>query len=402
MPTTRTPPGSPRLEGSAAVQRGVTLLQAFGPAAQVVARTAVDVFDPATGSGYQRERQAPRVRKAAEYYRSGGRLPNPLLVNVREADRERVALTVRRDRKGYEAAVAGGGCWIGVAELVVPPEVPIWVYDGQHREGAVRELLVHGEAFARLPVPLSLTIGLDTPEEMKEFYEVNQNAKAVRTDLAWELLGTMAASDASLAERLEVRGEDWKTRGAAVVRALEELGGVWAGAVQGPNVGRRRTDRLTLNTAQLIRSLRPVLAMPALAKADPDTVARILYAYWEGIATVLPEPFAPEHDPKAWVIQKGPGAIAFHRVLPQIVELLRARGRRLADPGAYVEVLADLPTLAGEVVHEDGTAEVVTGADFWLAGPRGVASQWTGDAGRKRLALRIQALLPRPAAELEL
>lgn len=405
VPKTKTEPQSDPplvLRGAAAVQRGVPLLQAFGPAGPVQAHTAVDVFDPGTEAGYQRDLQLPRVRKAAGYYRSGGRMPNPLLVNIRQDDLDRVRLEVLDDRAGYDEAVATGGDWIGLAELAVPPEVHVWVYDGQHRDAAIAELLAHDRELAGFPVPLSLTIGLDTPEEMKEFYEVNQNAKAVKTDLAWELLRIMAEGDVELAERLEVSGEDWKTRGADVVRELEALGGVWAESIQGPNVRKRRTDRLTLNKAQFVRSLQPVLSMPALSKADAATVARILHAYWEGIARVLPEPFAPDHDPKRWVIQKGPGAIAFHRVLPQIVEILRVRGARLADPGAYAEVLAGLPTLAGEVVYEDGTSVVVGGADFWRAGPEGVASQWTGDAGRKRLAVRIQALLPKPSAELKL
>jgi hypothetical protein len=138
------------------------------------------------------------------------------------------------------------------------------------------------------------------------------------------------------------------------------------------------------------------------AKADPKKIAAVLDAYWRGIAQVLPEPFDPANDPKKYVIQKGPGAIAFHRVLPQVVDVLRERGQRLGDPSAYAEILKDLPNLSGEIVHEDGTREDVTGADFWKAGPEGVASQWTGDAGRKRLAVRIQSLLPRPSDELQL
>ncbi len=400
---TVTLPKGLRLRGCLAVQRGVVMLQTFGAAGDVVPRTEVDIYDPVTRKGYQRDRQAPRVRKAAEYYRAGGRMPNPLLVNIRSGDFDKIQVEILGDTQGYEMALEEEGDWIGLAETYIPEGVRIWVYDGQHREGAIEELLgTAPDEFDRFPVPLSLTIGLETAEEMKEFYEVNQNAKAVKTDLAWELLRLMAEDDPDLAELLEVKGQDWKTRGADVVRDLVELGGVWADNIQEPNVRKARTDRLTLNKAQFIRSLQPVLAMPALAKADTKTIAKILDAYWQGIAQVLPEPFAKDQDPKKWVIQKGPGAIAFHRVLPQVMEVLRAKGDRLADPNAYAEVLKDLPTLSGEVVAEDGTYKDVTGADFWKAGPEGVASQWTGDAGRKRLAVRVQALLPKPAEVLNL
>ncbi|MBD3778169.1 MAG: DGQHR domain-containing protein [Micrococcales bacterium] len=390
------------LSGALAVQRGVPMMQTFGRATEVVERSKADTYDPVQKTGYQRDRQMPRVRKAAEYYRSGGRMPNPLLVNLREADLTRIEVRIiSGDKAAYDEAVENGGDWIGVAELVIPQGVTIWVFDGQHREGAVEELLDGGD-FGEFPVPLSITIGLDTAEEMKEFYEVNQNAKAVKTDLAWELLRLMAEEDPELAELLEIKGQDWKTRGADVTDELIDLGGVWAESIQSANVRKLPSDRLTLNKAQFIRSLQPVLAMPALSKAPAKDIARILHAYWNGIARVMPEPFDPANDPKKWVIQKGPGAIAFHRVLPQIIEVLRAKGLRLADPEAYADVLKELPTLSGEIVYEDGSAAMVSGADFWRAGPEGVASQWTGDAGRKRLAVRIQALLPRPSEALAL
>jgi hypothetical protein len=42
----------------------------------------------------------------------------------------------------------------------------------------------------------------------------------------------------------------------------------------------------------------------------------------------------------------------------------------------------------------------VRGADFWRSGSEGVASQFSGDAGRKRLSVLIRQLMPRPAEEL--
>lgn len=393
-----------RIRGSIAVQRGIPMMVGFAAAGEIIKHTEVDRFDPETGEGYQRDPQAPRIRKAAEYYRNGGRMPNPLLVNIREGDFDKVEVTIApKDREAYERAVETGGNWIGAAEIVVPPDVTIWVYDGQHRDGAVEELVEqHFDEYGNFPVPLSITLGLTTAEEMKEFYEVNQNAKSVKTDLAWELLRQMADNDPGLAELLEIKGQNWKTKGADVADSLIASGGVWADKLQRPNVKKSPKDRMTLNVAQFIRSLQPIFNMPMFAKADADKIAVVLDAYWQGIAQVLPEPFAPESDPKKYVIQKGPGAIAFHRVLPQVVEILRARGDRLGDANAYAEVLKELPNLSGEVMHEDGTREDVSGADFWRAGPEGVASQWTGDAGRKRLAVRIQSLLPRPSDELEL
>ena len=384
------------------------MFQTFGLATEVTGRTEVDTFQSrgANGSvaeGYQRDLQLPRVRKAAGYYRNRGLMPNALLGNIRRDDFDRIGIQIDGDHDGFTDAQASGGNWIGTGVVVVEEGVPIWLYDGQHRDSAIEHLLAEGVQNLRdFPTPLSLTLGRTREEEMKEFYEVNQNAKAVKTDLAWELLRKMSADDPELAELLQIRNEDWKTRGADVADALVELGGVWAHSIQEPNLRKGRKDRLTLNKAQFIRSLQPVLAMPVLRTATADDIAAILHAYWEGIARVLPEPFDHASDPKRWVIQKGPGAIALHRVLPQVVEFVRASGRRLGDAEAYAEALSRLPDLSGEVMSEDGQAREVTGADFWKAGPEGVASQWTGDAGRKRLAIRVQALLPRASAALDI
>ncbi|QCR18581.1 DGQHR domain-containing protein [Agrococcus sp. SGAir0287] len=398
--TTSAEVGALKISGSIAVQHGVPMLLGFASAAPLTASAAVDGYDSKSGEGYQREPQAFRIRQAAEYYRDrGGRMPNPLLLNLREGDLDKVTFAIE-DEAAYNRAVKSGEHWIGVGTLEIPADGPsLYVYDGQHRSGAIGQLVeTHAEDFAEFPVPISLTIGLDSVQEMKEFYEVNNNAKSVKVDLAWELLRKMADQDSELAELLEVKNQDWKIKGADVADALAASGGAWSDKIQRANVRKMPGDNLTLNLSQFIRSLQPVLAMPILKKADADQIAVILDAYWAGIKQVLPEPF---EQPKDYVLQKGPGAIAFHRVLPQIIEVLRARSKRLGDAEAYAEILRELPTLTGEVVDEDGARDV-TGADFWLSGPQGVASQWTGDAGRKRLAIRIQALIPRATDDLNL
>lgn len=388
------------IAGSIAVQNGVPMLLGFAQAHALAQASTVDTFDPETNTGYQRLPMQSRVRQATAYYERGGRMPNPLLLNLRKNDVHQVEIEID-NRAGYDEAIRTGGHWIGTGRIVVDyADVKIYVYDGQHRGGAIEEAVdASPEDFAEFPVPVSLTLGLDDAEEMKEFYEVNNNAKSVKVDLAWELLRKMAAEDEDLAEFLEVSNQDWKTKGADVTDALLASGGLWHDKIQRANVKKVRADNLVLNLSQFIRSLQPVLAMPALKKADPEQIAVVIDAYWEGIRKVMPEPF---DEPKSYVLQKGPGAIAFHRVLPQVIEVLRARGDRLGDADAYARVLEDLPTLSGEVVHEDGRSEMVTGAKFWLSGPEGVASQWTGDAGRKRLAVRIQTLLPRPSDDLNL
>lgn len=387
------------LRGAMLVQRGQPVFVTAIRARDVVDLTALDTYDPETTEGYQRERSPARMREAAQYYRDGGRMPNPLLFNIREADMEVVEVEIAGAAADYEEALETVGNFTGAGSITIPRYMPLllWLYDGQHREGALERLMDEEGEFEDFPVPVSITLGLPPMEEMKEFYEVNQNAKAVKTDLAWTLLRKRAEADPDLAELLDIKGRNWQTRGQEVVEELLALEGPWKGCIQAPNQRKERNDRLTINLAQFIRSLRPVLAMDVFNQQDAVTIARVLNAYWSGIARVLPEPFHPDNNPKDWVIQKGPGAISLHAVFPTVAEVLRSNGNRLGDEDAYAEVLDRLPELEGEVIREDGQVVLLSGADFWLSGPSGVASQFTGDAGRKRLGGRILALIPRPS-----
>src|SRR5438067_1479293 len=128
-------------------------------------------------------------------------MPNPLLVNIREVDFPRVRVVVTAgDRDEYQEAVENRGDWIGAGYIEFPKDLKLWIYDGQHREGGVEELIGSQSDFGDFPVPLSINLGLSEFEEMREFYEVNTNAKSVKTDLAWELLRQMALVDPELAE----------------------------------------------------------------------------------------------------------------------------------------------------------------------------------------------------------
>lgn len=392
--------GTIRLDGTVLAQKGRPLLLTAMRAEDLGRHKRVDVYDPSTKKGYQRMAQTARVNSAAKYYgEKDGRMPNPLLVNIREEDFTKLKLVINDDESGFEEARETRDDWIGSGYIEIPDDMPVWVYDGQHRADGLGVVLTDYAGFEGFAVPLSITLGLTEVEEMTEFYEVNTNAKSVRTDLAWSLLKSRADQDPELAERLELEGHDWITRGIAVIEELEALDGLWTGRIQAPNQKGKRSDQLTIPQAGFVRSLRPLLDMPLMAKADPAKIAQLLDAYWKGIAEVLPEPFDPVNNPKDYAIQKGQGTIALHRVLPQVIEVIRASGKSLADVEAYADALKDLPRLTGEIITDDGP-ESVTGPDFWRSGPSGAASQFSGDAGRKRLSVHIRTLLPSPAEGL--
>lgn len=389
-----------QLRGALCVQRGTPMLQSYADPRLLSGQGQVDIHDPEGDTGYQRTLVTARIKQTAEYYEKGGRMPNPILINIRQDDFNRVRVVVDGGKQAqgeYERAVEEEDNWIGSGYIEFDASLHLWIYDGQHRRAGLQRLLERDAGFDDFPAPVSLTLGLDTQEEMKEFYEVNTNAKSVSTNLAFTLLSKMAEDDPELREALEGADRDWITRGQAVMAELEGLVGPWKGRFQKANTRKRRGDGVIMPMQQFVRSLKPVLDMPLLKRADPLTIANVINAYWLGIATVLPEPFAG--DPEDFVIQKGQGTVALHRVLPQVVEVIRSRGGKLGEPKAYAEVMADLPALNGPIVV-DGQQSTVDGSEYWRVGS--VASGFSGDAGRRRLALLIQTLLPRPSDTIEL
>jgi DGQHR domain-containing protein len=223
------------------------MLQAYAPSELVAVQSDVDMYDPEARTGYQRAAVRARVRVAATYYEKGGRMPNPLLINIREEDFERVRVEITEgDPKEYARATREAGNWIGSGYIEFEPDVRLWIYDGQHREGGIEHLLERQTLAGDFPVPVSLTLGLDTASELKEFYEVNTNAVSVKTDLAWQLLTKMAEEDPDLQDLLAANDKDWITRGHAVLRALEKLDGPWSGRLQEANERKRKGDGKTM------------------------------------------------------------------------------------------------------------------------------------------------------------
>src|SRR5688572_20077706 len=108
------------LRGAMLVQRGQPIFVTAIKARDVVDLTALDTYDPETGAGYQRDRSPARMREAAQYYEDGGRMPNPLLFNIREDDMEVIEVAIERGPSDYEEALESGGNFTGAASVTIP------------------------------------------------------------------------------------------------------------------------------------------------------------------------------------------------------------------------------------------------------------------------------------------
>ncbi|MFI1912271.1 DGQHR domain-containing protein [Nocardia sp. NPDC020380] len=362
-----------------------------------------DVYDQDQGCGYQRAPITARIKGIAEYYRGSddgnapGRMPNPLLLNIRDVDYAsgEVLVTPSRDGAGFKKALAEGGDWIGTGVVEFGREVVLWIYDGQHRMEGVRRLLKSDySTFAYFPIPVSITINLADRDERFEFYQINTNAKSVRTDIALRLLQDMAKEDPVTQMKLLEKGKDWVVRGQEIAEILGVTDGPWEGRFTAVNQRRSKNDPAVIQAAQFARSLKPVLEMGMFKDTDVDTLATVLNAYWTAVSRVLPAAF---NSPQGYVLQRGTGVAVMHHVLPQVIEVVRSSHQRLGDPDSYVEVLKDIDQLQGQVV-KDGQTDIVEGSEFWKVGS--AVSAFSGDAGRRRLTHVIETLLPSPNATL--
>ncbi|MER6580711.1 DGQHR domain-containing protein [Nonomuraea sp. NPDC001023] len=381
------------LHGALCVQRGILMFTGYVPASIIAGQVRVDTHDPVSGTGYQRSVARFRIAKVAEYYLRGGTMPNPLMLNIRDCDLPPVRIVpAGGQRAAYEEACRNRGNWSGPATLELSSEVPLWVYDGQHRRAALTQLLTAmPDEFASFPVPVAITLGLSWKAEAREFYELNTNAVSVQTDLAWTLLAALAAEDTELRGALAEKGKDWLIRGDQAVAELEKLDGPWQGRFRPVNRRKRKGDGRIVGRSQFVRSLRPVLEFPLLRGADPSEMALLVNSHWCGIAEVLPEAF--NGDPDEYVIQKGIGINAIHALLPQVIEVIRSRDGKLGDVQEHAEVMEWLRNLSGYAVI-DSLQVRVAGVEFWKVGS--AASSFSGNGGLRRLVSLLRSALPTP------
>jgi DGQHR domain-containing protein len=322
-------------------------------------------------TGYQREASTARVNKLVADLRLGlVDLPTTLLLNLREFD------------AGSQLTTVGG-------ELTLRPESDFYVVDGQHRVEALHKLMSEDPArWSNYSLAFVCLLGADESEEMRQFYVVNSTAKAVKTDLALDLLKQQAERDPELMNRLIESSQDWKVRAQSLVEELVRESPVWRNRVRFPGEER---DETVISNSGLVTAIRPLLGYEYFSRATTENQAKILDAYWKGIRNVLPEAF---DNPLEFGIQKQTGAVVLNQVLITVVELVRSQGRSVLDPESYSNILAE--PLGEELQGDSGEGDVVRGIDFWRTGSEGAAGSFSSGAGQRVLAAKIKALLPRP------
>jgi hypothetical protein len=79
--------------------------------------------------------------------------------------------------------------------------------------------------------------------------------------------------------------------------------------------------------------------------------------------------------------------------LVPLIEYIRSVGNSVLDPESYADVLRE--PLAN-LQETTASGDIVSGPDFWQAGPDGAAGSFSSNAGRRVLSARIKTELPAP------
>ncbi|MEU8178676.1 DGQHR domain-containing protein [Microbispora hainanensis] len=406
------------------VQRGHVMLSTTFTPPQLEAATNVDTYDPERGNdpnnGYQRRASSTRMAQAAVFYGEGtekrqgrvfedrqGLMPNPIIANIRspedgEGDVNsnndlglppgvQVEFQSEEDRERVREAIESSGSTTATGTLTLDDGAIAWIVDGQHRSGAVKMLTDKDRLSDDFPVPVKIMLGFGRNEEIKQFYYINSQAKSVATDLTAELLQRMARQDTDEADYLsERKNKGSLLAGAAIYEALVERKSPWLQRIRKPN--EKISKDTSIAVSQFITSLKPLQSAQMPRELSPDEWARVIDAFWEGIANLLPQPFDPTEQPGDWVLFKATGVNTMHRVLADCLPIVIQRGARLSDPQQYEQLLADLPTLAGIGIDpQTGEERQIDGAEFWRSAS--IASQYTGRYGTDRLVGMIRGLI---------
>jgi DGQHR domain-containing protein len=275
-------------------------------------------------------------------------------------------------------------------EYFSPNDEKLYVVDGQHRVEALSRLVqMDADRWSSYEIPFVCMLGADEREEMEQFYVVNSTAKSVRTDLALYLLKQRAESDVDIMKSLIERGESWKVKAQTLVEELSATP-VWRSRIRLPGDPQGDT---TITSSGMAASLKPLLGTPYFGAITIGNQVKVLDAFWQGVREVIPEAF---DQPSDYVLQKATGVMAMHALLISLIEYVRSKGQSVIEAASYAPPIR-LALL--ELEGDTGSGDLARGVDFWKAGPDGAAGSFSSNAGRRVLAVKLRALLPKVDVE---
>ena len=319
---------------------------------------SIDCWDPTKigeWKGYQRGLVQKKIKDLADYLeRPNGILPVTGLLNVRQ-----------KNRLGFHPKSRGTQPTAG--DLTLPDDTRLWVVDMQHRLAGIRKAHSLGNLTA-FSVPVLITEGLDPVSEAAQFYIINTKSTRMGVDLTRRLL----IEHDRIKDLTDVK--PWELKATQIAIKLNQMirrDNPWYGRIREPESERRKQHIATEKS--FVPSLKWLLNAQGVGTKSVSHIGRFLASYWEGLNRTMPEAF---ESPRAYLLQKTPGFMAFHRLAPIVYRKIR---RRRTSPDTYARLFAG------------ASCEPVFNHKFWdRRNQRGAKRYGTGQSAYANLALRIK------------
>ncbi len=325
------------------VQKGVVMYLVALPIEELDL-CSIDRWDPTKvgkWKGYQRGLVESKIRKLAEYLeRPDGVLPVTGFLNVRE--KGKLEFLGGRQKK------ASGGV------LKILDYTRLWVVDMQHRLEGLR--LAHSKGFIGkdFAMPVLITEGLKEIDEAAQFYIINTQSKKMGVDLTRRLL----------IEHDRIRDlsnvDEWEIKAVQIAIALNRKykNNPWYGKIREPEAESSKSYIATEKS--FVPSLKWLLTAPGIKNKSAGKIARFLSAMWAGLEYNFPAAFA---GGRAYLIQKTPGFMPFHRLAPIIfrkykgstrLQVYKRLFKKLSDSGKFNFKFWDRHNLKGAKSYGTG------------------------------------------------
>ena len=346
------------------------------PAGLLRQKASIDMLSPRNKQGYQREANKLRINKLTIALANGEvDLSTALLLNVRENDEDLI-----QEKEG------------DFGFLQLDKVSKLWIVDGQHRYEAIKQLVDNDrDRWFNYPLHFILIIGAERNQELKQFYQVNNNAKSVETKLALEHLKKLSESDPLMKHTLEKQDKLWQVQAEELVYKLNEESDAWKDRID--VVSQTVDKKLTIiKNASMVRSFKPLLQQRGnfFQRLNFKQRYAVVDVYWQAIKEIMPNAFA---TPKKYSLQKGVGVVVLHHLLLSVMDIVERKSSKDAfyDKESYKPIMEKV---FGELkgMNENGTE--VEGEDFWLVQKEGgVAGSYSSEGGMRLLYAQMEQIL---------
>lgn len=361
-------------EGNVITEGGISTYVTVLSAEEILGSYNIDYRKAGRKHSYQRLPSKQRLNQIAnKVLKYGVAFPNSILLNIRSEDAKN---SIKNGILDYEPSVHG----------------PLWIVDGQNRILGIKTAIEIEESrenpnldlikkLKETKLHISLMISENVAWEVFLFLEVNKEAKKVPTNLAEQVMFSLAKSYSSIRSMgYDDKGQKWKLLANQLTEMMnDDHDNPWHKKIAG---GNEKISGPSVSYSGFSKSLKELLETPVFAQGDTESNFQRLKAYWNGIEEVNPDMF----QGSLYSIQSQIGVTVFHNLYGVIRELVLRNPQdqqNLSESQTFVPVIRYL--FENNTEGSDANGEQLNGKEFWLKGKAGAVGSYSSLAGYKRL-----------------